>query len=250
MKFHLPRVPYDNDQQDQMRTQAYWTWLQKNDGSIKDNSFLETTLTDGKKWVRLLNANDADYEASFMGHSIGHSWDKYSKFGDIYSLRSVDNHPLATILVSNNSVVHAKEHNNANLSQKNNKYLQYFCTQMNFKVSHNDHSFDYYADEEKPNTGLRYFVRVNEELKIFEQCVLKGQLSAAQIEIMKKHSAQIDCKHDKLVCIPGYENVECELQLIYHTDELPNVNTTSDEFYNLYSQRYSKFSDELTKITP
>lgn len=178
----------DRDAEDQ-RVLAYWAWLehQRQQGQEGGSSQFRgdgvrlATSADGRAWVELASADQADFEALHMDHSIGHSWDKYSGLGRIVSLRSLEGLPEATILVAGTAVVHAREFRNTRLSDANEAALHLLAAEMGWTIKPDRHAFDVLYDPEAPNTRIVYILRAQDGTKSFGQATFAGRLSDADV---------------------------------------------------------------------
>lgn len=180
------RQPLADEAQESARTTAYWEWLDAARLSFVDTAERVSGASRGGSWAKLDGPQDADYEASHMRHSIGHSWSKYSGFGDIYSLRSADGLPQATVLVSAGSVVHAREHENARLSSDNEADLAAFAASMGWAIKPDPMAFDVLAwDAGAPNTRLAYLHRAEDGTKTFGNVVLQGRVSEDRFVVIE-----------------------------------------------------------------
>jgi hypothetical protein len=173
------RRPLEDDAAEAARTAAYWDWLAS--AAVGDDAPVVAWAGLGWRWARLTTPAQADYEARHMRHSIGHSWDKYSSFGELYSLRGPDDLPEATVLVSGGRVVHAREHENARLSPPNAAALESLAARMGWEIVPEPTPFDVLRDDGSPNTRLRYLHR-GRDGKAFGEAVFAGRLDAAQME--------------------------------------------------------------------
>lgn len=110
------RIPYQDELWDMERRREYWNWSNDLMTLPIDNTRLLANTQDGRKWAILETQGQADFEAYYMQHSVGYNWDHYSAIGDIYGLRDHEGIPRVTILVANNTVVHARRAQNTPLS--------------------------------------------------------------------------------------------------------------------------------------
>ena len=175
------RMPLQDTAAEAARTSAYWAWS----GTRQlppSKAPVTADAEGGGSWVRLMDGADADWEAAHMQHSIGHSWDRYSGLGTIYSLRSEDGLPQATVLVDHEGcVVHAREHENARLSPEHAMALRAIARYMNWTIRPEDHEFDVLREDGAPNTRFRYMLRDSSGHKSCAQFVAAGRLSGAQV---------------------------------------------------------------------
>jgi hypothetical protein len=185
-----PRRPLQDADSEALRTDGYWdgywAWL---DATRIVGDSASAVLDDAEgagRWCRLRDSADADYEAFHMRHSIGHSWDKYATFGDVFSLRSANGIPAATVLVASGAAVHAREQDNARLSPANAAALARFAEAAGFVVRPDDLPFDVLWDEAAPNLRFRYVSRDAENRKEFGDVVLEGRLSREEVEGMAR----------------------------------------------------------------
>lgn len=172
-----PRVPLSDEVDENERKAAYWAYLDAAaaEGAVVDSASHVADAAEGGHWVRLVSAADADFEALHMRHSIGHSFGKYGAFGEIFSLRSADGLPQATVLFSGGEAVHAREHQNARLSDGNMAELAAFAASMGMTVRA-EPSFDLLAwDEAAANTRLDYLHRGPDGIKTFGSVVIAGR---------------------------------------------------------------------------
>ena len=182
------RIPLADEAAEAMRTNSYWAWLTERADHIADAARPVVKMDEGH-WALLQNGADADYEALHLRHSIGHSWGKYSTFGDIFSLRDGDNRPQATVLVADKVVVHAREAENARLSVANEAALQAFTEVMGFSIKADPLPFDMLKTPDDQadrltNTRMRYLHRADDNTKTIGSVVLEGRLSDRQINAL------------------------------------------------------------------
>ena len=227
------RFPENNSEKENKRKTQYWKYLKQ--AKLNDNS-IETKV---KGWKQLLTENDADYEASFMQHSIGHSWLKYSSIGNIFSLRDKNNIPQVTILVKDNKIIHAREEKNIRLSKENIISLNNFAKQMNYQISLEAYEFDFFLNDDDINTKIIYLLRKDNKNHIYS-IILDGQLNENDIHIIHEnlHNGKYFFPNDlSLPSISG-NNEEHEILLIENTMEEPkmelfhNVLTTVNFMHN------------------
>lgn len=164
------RFPLDNEEDEKQRVLDYWDWLKQQDiedTSIKiDSVWHELKTSNDADWHELKTPNDADYEAKYMDHSIGHSWDKYSQYGRLFSLRDNNNIPVVTALLSHdNKFIHYKEYANARLSTKNMLALQKFAEDNNFGITPEKYAIDIFIKNGN-NTSITYLTRDDQD-KVF-----------------------------------------------------------------------------------
>jgi hypothetical protein len=176
------RIPFADSEAETSRVDAYWQWLEASQERDPQASFAGYAVNAPLLWRKIDTAAQADYEAWHMLHSIGHSWDKYSSLGDIYSLRSGDDEPEATVLVADGVVVHAREHRNARLSPENCSHLLDFCQLKGFVIKPDALPFDFHENDGCPNTMLRALRRPPEGGKEFHEVVFAGRATKDQVE--------------------------------------------------------------------
>jgi hypothetical protein len=117
------RVPFVDEEKEFNRVMAYWNWSNALTEPPIDDTRLLNKTQDGRKWAVLETPSQADHEAYWMQHSVGYNWEHYSGMGDIYGLRDHDNIPLVTILVAQDTVVHARRASNAPLTLEDKRDL-------------------------------------------------------------------------------------------------------------------------------
>lgn len=100
------RQPLADPAAEQLRRQDYLDWL-RDACPMTDDAKRLHRAPDGREWVSLQTAAQADYESFHMGHGIGHSWDSYAERGQVFSLRDMMNLPEVTIMVAGGKVTHA-----------------------------------------------------------------------------------------------------------------------------------------------
>lgn len=218
MTFFKKRFPENNELKENKRKAQYWKYLSQ----IKLN---DTAVDTGiKGWKQLKTEDDADYEASFMKHSIGHSWSKYSNIGDIFSYRDHNNIPKVTILVKNNEIIHAREERNIRLSKENIKSLHEFAKQMNFKVSLEPYEFDFFLNDNDINTKIVYLLRKDNKNHI-HSIILEGQLNEYDMQTIHNNLQNGKNFLPKDLNIPSIsgKNEEHEILLIENTMENPEM---------------------------
>ena len=181
-----------------------------------------------------------------MRHSIGHSWDKYSALGDIYSLRSGDDAPEATVLVADGVVVHAREHRNARLSPENMTHLLDFCSLKGFKHKPDALPFDFHENEGCPNTMLRALQRPPRGGKEFHEVVFPGRVTQEQVEELVR-ALDIEMTVPAGSCLSeSYGDIE--LILLRHVDapadQSRDVDEVFDDMIMAAKERQISFSDE------
>lgn len=101
-----PRRPAADTAAEVLRRAEYLTWL-CGVRPMTDDARRLHQAPDGRIWVSLETASQADYESFHMGHGIGHSWDSYAARGEVFSLRNMMNLPEVTIMVTAGKVTHA-----------------------------------------------------------------------------------------------------------------------------------------------
>jgi hypothetical protein len=172
-----PRHPLDDEKAEKARTEAYWAAL---DRSPPGGDCAERIgdASEGRFWVRLATSADADYEAYRMRHSIGHSFDRYAAFGTLLSLRSPENVPLMTVLVSGNRAIHYREERNSRPCAAHLADLERFMALTGGSVAPEDGAFDDF-DGEGRNTRLAWVRRGGDGSKTFGEVVLRGRHSRA-----------------------------------------------------------------------
>lgn len=179
-----PRAPYADPVEEAARTEAYWVWLDEQPAQIGDAANFADADYRGGRWRQITTSDEADYEARAMRHSIGHSWDKYSGFGDIYSFRNADDVPQMTILVADGVVVHAREHRNARLSKQNRETLMIRAEDMGWDVKPDRFRFEVMTDEDAKanNTRVVFVQRGESNAKTFFTIVVRGRFTADQAQ--------------------------------------------------------------------
>ena len=220
------RFPEDEPQAEHERVTAYWEWLENN---VSPDNSRPVFRIGNNTWKRLHTPEDADFEARHMRHSIGHSWDKYSAFGYIFSLRAADNTPQATILVRGNDVVHAREHCNARLSEESMSALRTFCFYAGFVIVPDEHPFEVWTGDEE-NTCITYMRRTSHG-KEFTSLVLPGGISEQEIHTMTSCGSALFTPAD--AGLPG-EGVH-ELVSVGSTEKEADVGVSADTFCRVWS---------------
>lgn len=172
------RRPAEDPREEERRKAAYWDWLSRTAATLTARGAAVAPATHGS-WHRLTSPQDADFEAVHMQHSIGHSWDLYSGFGDLYSLRDADGIPQATVLVSDGVVVHAREQQNARLSPENLAELRAFAAERGWAVKPDPLRFDTLFGNDGPNTRVTLVER-RPEGKRFLAFTVAGRMSPEQ----------------------------------------------------------------------
>jgi hypothetical protein len=174
------RKPLDDERDEDARVASYWQWLAAQDvGTLPRGT--QVDRFGSKTVVRLAGPKDADYEAAHMDHSIGHSWDKYSALGTIFSIRNADGRPEATFLVSGSKVVHARERFNARLSAGNRYVLSQMAFFYDWSVVEDRLPFDAFLDGHGPNTMVRYCARTVDNRIEKGEAVFAGAAVDAEI---------------------------------------------------------------------
>ena len=214
--FPYGRFPYLQEEED--RVELYWSWLEENRDVIKDTSTSLLSTEQGQSLVALKTLEQADYEALHMQHSIGYNFTHYSGFGDLYSIRSPENTPLVTLLVSKGNIIHYKEEQNASLSEKNLEILKDIADKMGWMIpsSSLDYSFDFFKNAGS-NTKIAYFFRdpdTNE--KTFSQFYLKGLIDFKQVEDINNLGGGFLPEN---LSLSGFDNQNVEIKTIAWTDE-------------------------------
>lgn len=242
-KFNNKRIPENDEILEKNRKEEYWNYLILNIKNIKDKSKI---LAKYEKFTfnKLNTADDADYEAAFMQHSIGHSWDKYSKFGNIYSIRDNENIPLVTVLVSDNYAIHYREENNARLSIQNKNLLQQFANMLGFKIKEED-NIDIFSNENSQNIKIIYLLRSTDNVKQFKEITLNGSFSNEQTSNLKFYfnnfPDEANIVSSQLLEIDS-EDKKFEISCI--TDDNFIENDTNNSKFNT-QEFYSKFIEKI-----
>lgn len=227
------RSPLQDPAAEADRTAAYWAWI--DDAEVQGATPPVATASNGGHWAQLLSADDADFEAAHMRHSIGHSWAKYSTMGEIYSLRSPQGIPEATVLVAGGVVIHAREHRNARLSSENMRALEDFATESGWAIKPDTLPFDVLQDEQAPNTKFVYLLRGGGNAKLFSEAVVAGHLTDRQIASMAEAMGAENRFVPSDIGLPGLDgggNSDCaahELLAIRFTSEPPTHALDSDD---------------------
>lgn len=138
-----PRVPLEDKAAETLRKESYWAEVDaKIWAPAERQPVAASTLT--HDLIEINTVEEADFEAFHMRHSIGHSWDHYSKMGEIYSIRNAAGFPLATLLVAAGMVVHARQAHNARLSPDLASVLENFAERFDWTVVPDRLPFDYF----------------------------------------------------------------------------------------------------------
>lgn len=173
------REPLADETAETARKEAYWAWLDELPLTGAGGEFVADGVSGDAHWRRLMSADDADYEAREMRHSIGHSWGVYGEMGEVFSLRDAENVPQATVLVVDGAVVHAREHQNARLSPENRAELVAFAQSRGWDITPDKYRFEAMRDEapEAANTRLTLLHRGAGGEKIFFSAVVSGRFT-------------------------------------------------------------------------
>ena len=224
------RSPLEDPAAEDARVDAYWQWLEATTGRDRHPAFAGYAVHAPLLWRKIETPAQADHEAWHMRHSIGRSWDKYSALGDIYSLRSGDDAPEATVLVADGVVVHAREHRNARLSPENMTHLLDFCSLKGFERKPDTLPFDFHENEGCPNTMLRALRRPPEGGKEFHEVVFPGRATQDQVELLVE-ALQIEMTVPAGSCLPESFG-DLELALVRHVDVPADQARDVDELFN------------------
>lgn len=229
-KWTQGRAPLQDPEAETARVDAYWQWLESSQKRDPQASFAGYAVHAPLLWRKIETAYQADHEAWHMRHSIGHSWDKYSALGDIYSLRSGDKAPEATVLVADGVVVHAREHRNARLSPENMTHLLDFCSLKGFEHKPDALPFDFHENEGCPNTMLRALRRPPGGGKEFHEVVFPGRATQGQVELLVE-ALQIEMTVPAGSCLPESFG-DLELALVRHVDLPADQDRDVEELFN------------------
>lgn len=180
-----PRYPEEDNSVEEERTGIYWEWLDDQESPGDAMAEFSTYIPEQPIWVRkLTDPEHADYEAAHMRHSIGHSWGKYSSAGEIYSLRTDDERPLATVMVSEGVVVHARGQFNTRLDAVAARALEQLCQLKGWSQHPDPLEFDHYIDPyigpDEENTLMRIARRGEQGEVTISEHVLEGSLDQDQ----------------------------------------------------------------------
>ncbi len=214
------RTPVEDGQYENERTVAYWNWLESAYDNCTSNSEPIALDHTGLELHQLKNDHDADFEAIYMSHSIGHSWGKYSALGDIYSIREPYGRPLVTLLVIDGVVVHAREDHNAALSEKNQGTLTRFADSQEWQIRAEPPFLVSLSDEQ--NTAINYcFREADSNRKYFGRVVFSGRPSqeALKAKLSEFPTCVIDLKSWGLTPLSPTNPGRYELLSIQSTDE-------------------------------
>jgi len=195
------RSPISTPELEEKRVSAYWGWL---DGAPRScpGGKQRYVSTEGFFWISLDDEAGADYEAFHMRHSIGHSWRKYRQIGPLFSLRDHENLPQATVLLAHPreaifnardaAIIHAREHHNARLSRANMDRMVAFADVLGVGIEPDfDPSlgvatcFEYWPDNDAPNTQVRYFTRDRHNRKQFFEQIMPGRASLDAVRALQ-----------------------------------------------------------------
>lgn len=219
--WHGGRIPHDDPTREAARTQVYWSWLDSQPVRPTDARVLaqDGALT----WIALISSDQADFEASHMRHSIGHSFGKYSAMGRLYSLRAPGGAPVATVLEVSGRIVHAREHHNARLGVEAQSCLERFAGRMGFEILQDKLPFDVRPDNAMPNTELRLCQREGLQAKAVAQLVLPGVLDAEEAEVLAQRLGGncLDLEGAGLRSLVGLSGAEVEIIALVAADEIP-----------------------------
>lgn len=223
------RSPLEDPAAEDARVEAYWKWLEATTGRDRLAAFAGYAVHAPLLWRKIETPTQADHEAWHMRHSIGHSWDKYSAVGDIYSLRSGDDKPEVTVLVADGVVIHAREHRNARLSPENMTHLLDFCILKGFEHKPDALPFDFHENEGCPNTMLRALRRQTDGAKDFHQVVFSGRATESQVEELIR-AMDIEMTVPAGSCLPESYG-DLELVVIRHVDLPADQERDIDELF-------------------
>jgi hypothetical protein len=133
------RRPLKYHYDESLRVEAYWRWLAANKEMVvakgKYARVVSSSASSEYEVRALTHSMDADYEALWLNHSIGHSFEHYRDKGGLFSIRTLAGEPRATMLVSDNFIVHARMSGNAPLSQEMMEVVEAFAIEVGFEVS-------------------------------------------------------------------------------------------------------------------
>jgi len=223
------RSPLEDPAAEDARVDAYWQWLEASTGRDSHGAFAGYAIHAPLLWRKIETADQADHEAWHMRHSIGHSWDKYSALGDIYSLRSEGDTPEATVLVIEGLVVHAREHRNARLSPENQAHLLDFCRLKSFDIKADALPFDFHENDGCPNTMLRALRRRPDGSKDFHEVVFSGRATKSKVEDLIR-AMDIEMTVPAGSCLPEIYG-DLELVVIRHVDTPADQDRDIDELF-------------------
>jgi len=223
------RSPLEDPAAEDARVDAYWQWLEVSTGRDPHADFAGYAIHAPLLWRKIETPAQADHEAWHMRHSIGHSWDKYSALGDIYSLRREGDTPEATVLVVEGLVVHAREHRNARLSPDNKTHLLDFCRLKGFEFKPDPLPFDFHQNDGCSNTMLRALRRQADGSKDFHEVVFSGRATESQVEELVR-ALDIEMTVPAGSCLPESYG-DLELVLIRHVDTPADQDRNTDELF-------------------
>ncbi len=222
---NFTRYPGSDEYEDQ-RVQAYWDYINEHSDQIIEsttNRGVFLRRADDHKLYRLYTANDADFEALHMQHSIGYNWGLYSNQGQIFSIRHTGL-PQATIMVTNGKVVHAREHQNARLSPELMNVLERFASGFGWEIIPDKYEFDFRSGPGE-NTRIRYCIRTPE--KIFNEVIIPHRIVEDDIAMISSGGRYFD---PDVWGLPRIGHGIHELQSIKIVDDKPtyhNANVNS-----------------------
>lgn len=190
-----PRYPDEDDSVEEERTGIYWEWLDGQEAPGDAMAEFSTYIPEQPIWVRKITEPEhADYEAAHMRHSIGHSWAEYNSTGDIYSLRTDDERPLATVMVSEGVVVHARGQFNTRLDAVAARALESLCQLKGWSQHPDPLEFDHYIDpyiaRDEENTLMRVARRGDQGEVTISEHVLEGALDPDQASRLNDYLKQ------------------------------------------------------------
>lgn len=174
-----PRKPFEDEAAETARKEAYWAWLDEAALTGPGGEFVADGVSGDAHWRRLMSADDADYEAREMRHSIGHGWGVYGGMGEVFSLRDAENAPQATVLVVGGVVVHAREHQNSRLSPESRAELGALAQARGWDIRPDKYRFEVMAEEapEAVNTRITLLHRGAGGEKLFFSAVVSGRFT-------------------------------------------------------------------------
>ena len=211
---------------------SYWTWLQANLEEVRSRVSAEPLAwKKNMTLVPLRDRADADYEASWMEHSVGYSWDSYSSFGDIYGLRNGDGFPIATLLVVDEVVVHARERCNARLGPDTQEAMEEFSAAMGWDIKPDVLPFELWGVPMTPAIDIAYMARRDGRPASFGSMVLHNDLAEdGPVRLAQVLGGAVFLPDDAgLPSLTGFEGQPHEIISVEGTHEDPTVATTFGE---------------------
>ena len=127
------RAPLLDEAADAERRARHWEWSAI--GLFEDLGTLPIAdAGEDGRWVEIVDARGADYEAHALQHSVGYNFGYYSSLGRLLSLRGQDGMPRMTVLLRDGVVAHARGFENAMLDDDGFAALHDLAGRQGWKV--------------------------------------------------------------------------------------------------------------------